>query len=258
LCWTSSSVHAGEATIADPAPAAEDAKDEFDRLANQLLEAAAKELDAIASIEQAYGRAWAEIMQDLDNHDVLRRRLSGPLHAAWQAHEDIGWALRVVEATDEGLLPMQLTLLAELQAIATSAQGSRAGMVEAGIERIRENAAQFGEEDPFGFAGTGHADDDEAALLAEFGSASPATETPKPFGHRTSPQPVETPSTPAEEPIAPAPSRVRDALSRLLDTGESDARYLETIRHLERSSEALRQPIEPVEAEPPTVTPRSA
>ena len=56
-------------------------------------------------------RAWAEIMQDLDAHDVLRRRLSVPLRTAWQAQEDIGWALRVVEATDEGLLPMQLTLL---------------------------------------------------------------------------------------------------------------------------------------------------
>ena len=253
--------HAGEATIADPAPAAQAVKDEFDRLANALLGTAAKELDAIASLEQAYSRAWAEIMQDLDAHDVLRRRLSVPLRATWQAHEDIGWALRVVEATDEGLLPMQLTLLPELHAVATSAQSTRADMVAAGIERIREVAAQYGEEDPFTFAGTAQADDNEAALLAEFASFAQSDETPKAFGLRT-PQAVETPIQPAgnnpateAEPLQPAPSPVQEALDQLIDSTKGDARYLETIRHLERSAEALRRPIEPVEAKPQPAAP---
>ena len=253
--------HAGEATITDPAPAAQAVKEEFDRLASELLDAAAKELDAIASLEQAYGRAWAEIMQDLDAHDVLRRRLSVPLRAAWQAQDDIGWALRVVEATDEGLLPMQLTLLSELHAVATGAQSARADMVAAGIERIREAAAQYGEEDPFAFAGTEQADDDEAALLAEFASSAPSVETPKTFGLRT-PQPVEAPAARADDDLAaetesrqPATSPVQNALDQLIGSGKSDERYLETIRHLERSTEALRQPLEPVEAEPRSTTP---
>ncbi len=252
--------HAGEATITDPAPAAQAVKEEFDRLASELLDAAAKELDAIASIEQAYGRAWAEIMQDLDAHDALRRRLSVPLRAAWQAQDDIGWALRVVEATDEGLLPMQLTLLSELHAVATSAQGARTDMVAAGIERIREAAAQYGEEDPFAFAGTEQADDDEAALLAEFASSAPSAETPKAFGLRT-PQPVEPPAAQPDDLSASAkprqsePNRVQKALDQLIGSTESDERYLETIRHLERSTEALRQPLEPVEAEPRSTTP---
>ena len=250
--------HAGEATITDPAPAAQAVKEEFDRLASELLDAAAKELDAIASLEHAYGRAWAEIMQDLDAHDVLRRRLSVPLRAAWQAQDDIGWALRVVEATDEGLLPMQLTLLSELHAVATSAQSARADMVAAGIERIREAAAQYGDEDPFAFAGTEQTGDDEAALLAEFASSAPMAEPPKAFGLRT-PQPVEPPTQPDDlpanaEPRRSEPSRVQKALDQLIGSTENDERYLETIRHLERSAEALRQPLEPVEAEPRSTT----
>jgi hypothetical protein len=253
--------HAGEATITDPAPAAQAVKEEFDRLASALLNAAAKELDAIASLEQAYGRAWAEIMQDLDAHDVLRRRLSVPLRAAWQAQDDIGWALRVAEATDEGLLPMQLTLLSELHAMATSAQGARADLVAAGIERIREAAAQYGEEDPFTFAGIEEANDDEAALLAEFASSVPSAEAPKAFGLRT-PQPVEAPAARAPddlvaglESLQPATSPVQDALDQLIDSTKSDERYLETIRHFERSAEALRQSLGPIEAEPRSTTP---
>ena len=192
---------AGEATIRDPAPAVQAVKDEFDRLAGELLDAAAKELDAIASLEQAYGQAWSEIMQDLDAHDVLRRRLRTPLRRAWQAQNDIGWALRVVEATDEGLLPMQLTLLPELHALATSAQSARADMVTAGVERIRDAAAQYGEADPFAFAGTDQADDDEAALLAEFASSAPSAETPKAFGLRT-PQPAEVLAPRVDDKIA--------------------------------------------------------
>jgi hypothetical protein len=245
--------HAGEATITDPAPAAQAVKEEFDRLANELLDAAAKELDAIASIEQAYGRAWAEIMQDLDAHDVLRRRLIVPLRAAWQAHDDIGWALRVVEATDEGLLPMQLTLLPELHAVATGAQSARAEMVAAGIARIREAAAQYGDEDLFTFAGTQHGNEDEAALLAEFASSAPV-EAPKPFGLRT-PQPVEPAAQPDDsltnaEELRPEANRVQKALDQLIGSTQSDERYLETIQHLERSTEALRQPVEPAGAKP--------
>ena len=80
---------AGESTIRDPAPVVQAVKDEFDRLAGEVLDAAAKELDAIAALEQAYGRAWSEIMQDLDAHDALRRRLKTPLRLAWQAQNDI-------------------------------------------------------------------------------------------------------------------------------------------------------------------------
>ena len=198
-------------------------------------------------------------MQDLDAHDTLRRRLRTPLRLAWQAQNDIGWALRVVEATDECLLPMQLTLLPELHALATTANSERADMVADGIERIREAAGQYGEADPFAFAvGTNQADEDEAALLAEFASAAP-TEAPKPFGHRT-PQPAETPIYVADDDheiasdIAPSQSEAppavqprgqhyQEALEQLIDAPRSDQAYLDTIRHLELSDETFEQPV---------------
>lgn len=258
LAYDECARQAGESTIRDPAPVVQAVKDEFDRLAGELLETAGKELDAIALLEQTYGRAWIEIIQDLDAHDTLRRRLKTPLRLAWQAQNDVGWALRVVEATDECLLPMQLTLLPELHALATTANSARADMVAAGVERIREAASQFGDADPFAFAvGTNQADEDEAALLAEFASSAPV-EAPKPFGHRA-PQPVETPIqtavddkiAPHIKPEAPAAAQLREpnyqeALDQLIDAPRSDQAYLDTIRHLELSEETLRHPIEPV------------
>ena len=204
---------ARESTVRDPAPAVQAVKDEFDRLANEMLESAAKELDSIAALEQAYGRAWTEIMQDLDAHDALRRTLTAPLRHVWQGQSEIAWALRVAEATDECLLPMQLTLLPELQALAATAQSAQVARLEAAIERIRAAASQYGEADPFAFAvATDQTDKDQAALLAELPTADFSDEAPKPFGLRT-PQPMEAPEDQADDDEAaslaePAPAEI--------------------------------------------------
>jgi RsiW-degrading membrane proteinase PrsW (M82 family) len=256
--------HAGEATIRDPTPAIQAVKDEFDRLAGELLDAAAKELDAMATLEQAYGRAWAEIMRDLDAHDVLRRRLRNPLRRSWQAQNDVAWALRVVEATDETLLPMQLTLLPDLHALASTAQSARTDLVMAGIERIRAAAAEYGEADPFGLAGPEGADEDEAALLAEFAPSAEATETAKAFGLRTAklsdvaaePRRDKTkPARPETSPEIQTRGPYQTALDQLIDAPKHDAHYLETIRHLERSHESLQKPVEPAEEKPQPIEP---
>jgi RsiW-degrading membrane proteinase PrsW (M82 family) len=259
--------HAGEATIRDPAPAVQAVKDEFDRLASELLDAAAKELDSMASFEEAYSRAWAEIMRDLDAHDVLRRRLRTPLRRAWQAQNDVAWALRVVEATDENLLPMQLMLLPDLHALATTAQSARTEMVAAGIERIRAAAAEYGEADPFGLAGPDGADEDETALLAEFAPSAAATETTTTFGLRAA-QPSDIATTPRRDTEIEAgrtetqkdvQSRgpYQKALDRLIDAPKHDAHYLETIRDLERSHESL-QAVAPADEKPQSTEPAKA
>jgi RsiW-degrading membrane proteinase PrsW (M82 family) len=275
---------AAVSTIKDPAPTVQGVKDEFDRLAAELLESAARELDAVAALEQAYGRTWIEIMQDLDAHDVLRRRLRTPLRTAWQIQNEIAWALRVVESSDECLLPMQLTLLPELDALATTVRSERAARVAEGVERIRAAAEHYGAADPYDFAvGTNAADEDEAALLAEFASAAPSAEAPKSFGLRT-PQASDEPAGPVEhesapvskpsetEPPAQAEPRAQhyqEALDQLIDTIRRDQAYLDTIRHLELSDEpaqsapATTETSEPrqepsAQAEIPTIAPPQA
>jgi RsiW-degrading membrane proteinase PrsW (M82 family) len=244
---------ASEATIRDPAPVVQAIKDEFDRLAGELLEAAAKDLDAMASLEQAYAQAWSEVMQDLDAHDRLRRQLRTPLRQAWQAQNDIRWALRVAQGTDDVLLPAQLTLLRELHVLASTALTARSEIVAAGVERIRTTAAEYGENDPFGFAGADPAEDD-AALLTELSSVTESSEAPKPFGLRV-PQPADAPAqlpdsgadAAKHELPQSAPSRgqhYQEALDQLIEASRRDTGYLETIEHLERSEEALQQPVE--------------
>jgi RsiW-degrading membrane proteinase PrsW (M82 family) len=242
---------ASEATIRDPAPVVQAIKDEFDRLTGELLEAAAKDLDAMSSLEQDYARLWSGIMHDLDAQDALRCGLRAPLRDAWQAQNDIGWALRVASATDDGLLPMQLTLLSELREIATSALAARSEIVAAGVERIRATAAEYGETDPFSFAGAATVED-ESALLAEVTSSAPKSEEPRTFGLRAHPadalaQPSDKKDETQQSTAAPAPSRgqhYQEALDQLIEASKRDTRYLETIRRVERSDEALRQPIE--------------
>jgi len=242
---------ASEATIRDPAPVVQAIKDEFDRLAGELLEAAAKDLDAMSSLEQDYARLWSGIMHDLDAQDALRCGLRAPLRDAWQAQNDIGWALRAASATDDGLLPMQLTLLPELREIATSALAARSEIVAAGVERIRATAAEYGETDPFSFAAAATVED-EAALLAEVTSPASKSEEPRTFGLRAHPanalaQPSDKKDETQQSTAAPAPSRgqhYQEALDQLIEASKRDTRYLETIRRVERSDEALRQPVE--------------
>ena len=99
--------------------------------------------------------------------------------------------------------------------------------------------------------------------------SAPTVETPKAFGLRT-PRPAEVLAPRVDDRIAaevepqqPAPpsqvqsrgQHYQEALDQLIDATEHDARYLETIRHLERSDETLRQPIEPESAEPRSIDP---
>jgi RsiW-degrading membrane proteinase PrsW (M82 family) len=271
---------AADSLAKDPAPVVEAVKEEFDRLASELLEAAAKELDAIAALEQAYAKAWSKIMRDLDQHDALRDKMKGALRQAWE--NDPAWALRVVEGTDESLLPMQVALLPELQALLRTSSSAHTRTIAAGIERIGDAATALTSAKPAAFSiGTEDIAESEETPLVELGASEEiASDAPVAFDSSEAPtvperqpeaeaeaeadvasppdhEPESEPEVEAAKPDIESPKAetvaapetrgegYQQAVDRFIDAMQRDTGYIETIRRLERSHEAIQQPVEP-------------
>ncbi len=149
----------------DLSQALEAVKDEFEALEAELRAAAARELEHIATFERGYGKAWAQIVRDLDSYDTSRRSLKTPLRELWQPEKDIAWALSLATTTGDAALPLLKFLLPDLERFASQAEGESAAILHAAISRIRVSSKLEAADDVGPAVGLGGVIDDGAKDL---------------------------------------------------------------------------------------------